>query len=137
MNIVSEIVENNSGLLTSLLIYKEFRFDQASAFLPHAVRSIVAVVMEQADNDRFVSERSCAIATLMQQIDIPKLAADVAIDVERASTGVAALLPKVLEIMVCGENGVTAVQGDRVVMFCTTMAKGSFGVRQTAINPES
>lgn len=117
MNIVNEIIETNSGLLTSLLIYKEFNFEQASQFLPQAVRAIAAVISDEEVTAVSLAGSHLPVATLLRKVDINRLAVTAAIDVEQASAGVVALLPKLLELLGSNERGFSAVLGERMVLF--------------------
>lgn len=130
MNRVNEIIETNSGLLTSLLIYKEFSFGQATQFLPQAVRAIAAVISDEHVATASAAGSHLPVATLLQKIDINLLAVAAAIDVEQASDGVAALLPKMLELLGSGECGFTAVLGERMVLFGAIDGNGGGSFRR-------
>lgn len=98
MHNVKQIIERNAGLLTSLLIYREFSFEEANRFLPQAVSEIVTLLA--TEDKRLLTARFHALDTsLMQQIDIHSLAGAVAIDVDQARDGVSVLLPRLFDLI--------------------------------------
>lgn len=116
MDTMNEIIKNNAGLLTSLLIYREFNFEQATRFLPQAANAAMAVVKKEDLACMSLAGTPLSLEALLQKIDINLLAVTAAIEPELARSGVAALLPKLLELLGNGERGFTAAQGDRTML---------------------
>lgn len=102
MEKMNEIIERNVGLLTSLLIYSEFNFDQAHCFLPHAAHAAMGAVTVSEISVSNSAARALSLSTLLQTVDINALAAKAAIDPQLARAGLVALLPKLLELFGTG-----------------------------------
>lgn len=99
MNITHRIIEANGGLLTSLLIYKEFSFDQAVRFLPQAIHAIVGAAIHEKKVQPTVLERNAFMVVLNERIDVGLLAMSASIDPAQVKEGILVLLPKVLELI--------------------------------------
>jgi hypothetical protein len=102
MEKMNEIIEHNVGLLTSLLIYSEFNFDQAHRFLPYAAQTVMGAVAVSEISVSNSAARALSLSTLLQTVDINALAAKAAIDPQLARAGLIALLPKLLELLGTG-----------------------------------
>ena len=115
MEKMNEIIESNAGLLTALLIYSEFTFEQAKRFLPHAARTITGAEAASGVTVLNAAARTLSHSTLLQTIDINALAAKAAIDPALARAGLIALLPKLLELSSTHGNGVAAPAADKAL----------------------
>ena len=113
MDITNKIIEINGGLLTSLLIYKEFSFEESVRFLPEAVRTVVNVVSLQ-DISQFMSpEGRSSVMVLMQKIDIDLLALNTSIEPVLAKDGMLVLLPKIMGLISSNSDGAIGVEGGK------------------------
>lgn len=117
MDIANRLIDTNGGLLTSLLIYKEFNFEQAVRFLPQAMSAVVKLVTYEGSVQLPSSDGAISLAKLMQKIDINLLAVNTSIDPVLAHAGITELLPKILELLGNGQHGSAAVRGDKTVWF--------------------
>lgn len=117
MDIANRLIDTNGGLLTSLLIYKEFNFEQAVRFLPQAVSAVVKLVTYEGSVQLPSSDGAISHAKLLQKIDINLLAVNTSIDPVLAHAGVSELLPKILELLGIDQHGSAAVRGDKPVRF--------------------
>ncbi len=115
MDIANRLIDTNGGLLTSLLIYKEFNFEQAVRFLPQAMSVVVKLVTYEGSVQLPSSDGVISLAKLIQKIDINLLAVNTSIDPVMAHAGISELLPKILELLGNYQHGPAAVRGDKTV----------------------
>ncbi len=113
MDITNKIIEINGGLLTSLLIYKEFSFEQSVRFLPEAVRTVVNVVSLQDVSQFTSSDSTSSVMALMQKIDIDLLALNTSIEPILAKDGMLVLLPKIMGLISSSNDGGMSVEGSQ------------------------
>ncbi len=118
MDITNKIIEINGGLLTSLLIYKEFSFEQAVRFLPEAVRTVVNVVSLQDVSQFMLPDSTSFQVGVMQKIDIDLLALNTSIDPLLAEEGMSVLLPKIMMLIgSSSEDDISVDNGRKTVWF--------------------
>lgn len=103
MNILDGIIKSNSGELVSLLTAKGFNLDQAKQFLPAAAEQVMKSVPQEGIASLLSGSGASVVAGLMQKIDVGALASAAGINADMATTGLKALLPKIVQLL--GNNG--------------------------------
>ncbi len=129
MKIVNEIIEKNGGLLISLLVYREFSFDQATRFLPLMVNTAIDIMKQQEVALLLSASGAISMEALLQKIDINFLAEKIAIEPRLAESGVVVLLPRLLGLLTNHENCFSVTQGEQTLLLdarngCTETAGG-------------
>lgn len=111
MNILNDIMKNNAPELAALLTGKGFNVEQASQFLPEAAGHIMKALPGDGVASLISGNGASLITGLMQKIDIAALASATGINTTLATTGLNALLPKLVELVGKEGGGLTSLLG--------------------------
>lgn len=103
MDITGRIIRENAGLLISQLVYREFSFEEASRFLPLALRSMMEVAAPARELMFLSASEHEATQFIVNSIDIETLAERAGIETDLARAGITGLAPRVLELLAGGE----------------------------------
>jgi hypothetical protein len=112
MEIIKNLISEHGSTLMSTLTESGFTADQAQQFLPEAAQG-----MSDAISGGGISEllgggdAGDMVSTIMDKIDIESIASKVGIDSSLASSGLTALIPKVLAMMNTEGGGVSSLLG--------------------------
>ena len=99
MNILNGIIKSHSGEFTSLLTAKGFNLEQAKQFLPAAADQVMKAAPQEGIAGLLSGNGASVVAGLMQKIDIGALASAAGINAEMATTGLNALLPRIVKLL--------------------------------------
>ena len=111
MNILNGIIKSHSGELSSLLVGKGFNLEQAKQFLPAAADQVMKVAPQEGIAGLLSGSGASVVAGLMQKIDVGALASAAGINAEMATTGLNALLPKIVQLLGNDGGGLGALLG--------------------------
>ncbi len=112
MEIIKNLISEHGSTLMSTLTESGFTAEQAQQFLPEAAQG-----MSDAISGGGVSEllgggdAGDMASTIMSKIDIESIASKVGIDSSLASSGLTALIPKVLAMMNTEGGGLSSLLG--------------------------
>ncbi len=117
MDLLGTLLKGNNSELLSTLTSKGFSMDQAQAFLPAALGGISKAV-ESLDLKSLLSMSSSEQGSkVMSALDMGSISAALGGDQNLASTGVQALLPKVMELLKSGSGGLGGLAGGLSKLF--------------------
>ncbi len=111
MNILDGIIKSHSGELSSLLVDKGFNLEQAKQFLPAAADQVMKAAPQEGIAGLLSGSGASVVAGLMQKIDVGALASAAGINAEMATTGLNALLPKIVQLLGNDGGGLGALLG--------------------------
>ncbi len=111
MNILNGIIKSHSGELSSLLVDKGFNLEQVKQFLPAAAEQVMKVAPQEGISGLLSGSGASVVAGLMQKIDVGALASAAGINAEMATTGLNALLPKIVQLLGNDGGGLGALLG--------------------------
>lgn len=112
MDLLKDILgARTEDLISELVGRTDFGREEAESFVPEAGRSVAGALAKRAgDLDLSNIASASNVGTLIEQIDIGSLASKVGLSADKGASGLAAMLPMLLQFLGSNDNAMGALK---------------------------